>query len=1116
MITIENIIIENSSMTNEEIVLLIQRGQDTKHNMELLYTKNKRFIYKTVRGNAIAGGILGGIKGNGIFKNEVKPLLQLDKRYTDIQDGLNRTVPQKQGQLPNGVKINDRVNPIPKVETPAVTPIVEDITTKKVYEPQYNKNVWFGSFGKTKTSLSVRALVDEKGIYNAEQLAKLSNNEIKNVIKQEFPNLNLDGYTNKFQILDAYGNEIIKSKGYDAIAKKGEKTIVLNSNNKLPMPQTNPASTVNSNIGKLPPKPLNVTQGQNIMSDVPMNKPFPNPNIKPLPPASARISTNKDLRIKDSGKFQQVKDKAYTELFDNQNPIQTEIIRHLGDTPIKADANPKILANNYRQVGATVDTALEHYLPNKNGEKIGDSLETIIRKVPKEKQTEFYDYLAMKHNVDRWAENKPLFKSVSPEQSKQLISKYENSNPNFKEIAETYYGHWDVFMKEWYVDSGLGSIESYDAMKVKYPNYIPGYRNFGDNANVPGGSSSNFGKTIKAGNVIKKAVGGDSKLLSLDQQMADIMNKTMRAAKKNEIYLSILKQVRENPEKLGNSVKVLGEGEKIAQQGSDVLDNTLNTIENGLIKTPNSYIVTAMEHGAPVQMQVNKELFDGLSTLSGSEGKTIEMFKKGFGIVTSPFKAVTTGYNPIFVAKNVMRDLQTGTIQSIENNPAKFMLKYGEATKKIVTNDKDWQEFKALGGTRSTLVYDSNKGWVTKANDNIIAKGLKGTANAIRTSNEITEAAPRFAEYLITLDKFGRNYEGKTQGIFNAGELSVNFARHGNVSKAIDIGVPYFNASMQGIDKTVRQVKNKPLPTIGKGLIGITAPALVLKAINNDNPNYDLLDNSTKDNFFNIPNPVGEWKDGKPATFIKIPKNREYGVIMGAIAERLANIPKQGTKAFEGVADSVVGNFLPPNPMESFIGTPAYKAMQVQNGNSNVTNWAGQRILPRALEGYSTKLQYDENTSEIAKFIGDKLNVSPVVADYLIKSYTGGISQFVQPVTTANVSKKKNPFEKAFVADPVYNNDVANKFYEMVNKVNVTAKDNNRVNNINSKAITPQEVKATIVNKIAKQITDINKQILVETDVNKIRDLRRQVIRIQQDALNKNFDVNLPKAKPKF
>jgi len=59
--------IQNASMTNEQIVLLIQQGQDTKNNLELLYTKNKRFIYKTARVYADHNNDIDDLMQNAYF-----------------------------------------------------------------------------------------------------------------------------------------------------------------------------------------------------------------------------------------------------------------------------------------------------------------------------------------------------------------------------------------------------------------------------------------------------------------------------------------------------------------------------------------------------------------------------------------------------------------------------------------------------------------------------------------------------------------------------------------------------------------------------------------------------------------------------------------------------------------------------------------------------------------------------------------------------------------------------------------------------------------------------------------------------------------------------------------
>lgn len=343
---------------------------------QIIGDANKEGIYFGV-GNAIAGGILGGIKGNGIFKNEINPLLQLDKRYATINDNLNRPLPPKQGQFPNGVKYKNLVDTAPKVETPVIAPIVEDMTKRPITDikganiPLENninelpmtrdinkrnsvKNNIFDIFNIKRTTANnaeINQLTDniiKEKLYNGgiseESINKLIKlGEVEQPIEQNIAQarnfiqgskFNI-GTSDKSSIPDYYafirnnrGNLTFSNKGVQAdevwnelnrlhpeifpdniqnpaeqlqyisdfMKKTNKNTIGLDehygtnlqdfknyaisklendlynvSEPQLPIPQNNPTSTVNSNIGKLPPKQVNLPQSQNIMSDVPMN-----------------------------------------------------------------------------------------------------------------------------------------------------------------------------------------------------------------------------------------------------------------------------------------------------------------------------------------------------------------------------------------------------------------------------------------------------------------------------------------------------------------------------------------------------------------------------------------------------------------------------------------------------------------------------------------------------------------------------------------------------------------------------------------------------------------------------------------------------------------------------
>jgi hypothetical protein len=108
------------------------------------------------------------------------------------------------------------------------------------------------------------------------------------------------------------------------------------------------------------------------------------------------------------------------------------------------------------------------------------------------------------------------------------------------------------------------------------------------------------------------------------------------------------------------------------------------------------------------------------------------------------------------------------------------------------------------------------------------------------------------------------------------------------------------------------------------------------------------------------------------------------------------------------------------------------------------------------LQNLSPRYQYDEKTTEPAKFFGDKLNWSPKQIDFIVKSYTGILGQIGQPMTIKQTYASKdslntkvvgtlgNIFTRNFTADPVYNNDIVNNFYGNKKKLDTAKNDYNK------------------------------------------------------------------------
>lgn len=816
--------------------------------------------------------------------------------------------------------------------------------------------------------------------------------------------------------------------------------------------------------------------------DVPkLTSETPKLNASNLPDTRSKIVSQANIKPDKRN----IWDKFYTKFINNQAAI--------GQFSRAAqDKMPEILAANSRNVGGTIQYILNNGLVDQTGKNIGVSLKEIVQKIPQSKAVDFEDYLLHKHNIARMEEGKPVFgEEITPEISRAKIIQYETENPEFKELGNQVNKFLKSFMETWGKKSGLISDELWTQLKNKYPDYVPTNRVFSE---LEKGKNYVKRSFVNQTSGIKKATGSERDIISPIENIMGLVDRTVKAARYNEVGQAILNAIRRNPEKLKPWAEIVetkdellkdinktlaDEGiEGVIQKFNEQFDAVFNP-SKGMNK---KNIVRVMENGKPVYIRINnKDFLEAITGLTKSQIGDIERIARS---VTDPYKSLITGKNPFFAVRNIFRDIPTSYVYGSEANPVKFLTDLVESAVDMLKNKESFREYKALGG--GNVNFFKQEAW------NL----LKGKTNPIEAFNNFTETLPRYAEYKRTVRRGSGTYESKMQGLYNAGEVTTNFARHGNITKSLDAFVPYLNPAVQGLDRFARQFLNKPLQTIIKGGIAITAPTLILDYINSKNPNYKQLDNRTKDTYFLIPK-----EDG---TFIKVPKSRELGVLFGSLAERIMRWAQNDPRAFRGFYNTVATNFAPSNPIENNILSPlAYNIPKNKD-------FANRTIVPQSIQDRSPRYQYDEKTSEIAKKIGDIANLSPKQIDYLIKSYTGVIGQILLPATTKGANAV-TPIKSQFIVDPLYSNDQLNLFYENLDKLKERAADRNFVQNIPSKYVTREERIRNDFNKASQKISDLRKQAtkIQTSDMprneieRRVRELQRVMIKIAEQQNKK-------------
>ena len=326
--------------------------------------------------------------------------------------------------------------------------------------------------------------------------------------------------------------------------------------------------------------------------------------------------------------------------------------------------------------------------------------------------------------------------------------------------------------------------------------------------------------------------------------------------------------------------------------------------------------------------------------------------------------------------------------------------------------------------------------------------------------------------------------------------------------------IPFFNAQMQGFDKQVRQYKNHPTSTAVKGLaltVGVGALLSVLTGGNDDNPYYKQLTNRQKETYWNIPyGPADE--NGYQYQFIKIPKPRELSTIAANLVERAI---KGDFDTFDlgDTLEITADNMLFSNPVTDNIFSPLLYNLPTNQ------DFAGRAIVPAELEALEPRLQYDAETSSIAKGIGEIFNVSPKQADYLMDSYLGVAADILQPMFTQEGQPENvgdalgqifvDPVISNFTVDSRYSNRNSSDFYEALNQAETDYRSEQVEENLESDIVTPKKKRYLEYNKIAAEISDLRREesnLINDTSLSKaereerILDIREQIGELQKGA----------------
>ena len=721
------------------------------------------------------------------------------------------------------------------------------------------------------------------------------------------------------------------------------------------------------------------------------------------------------------------------------------------------------------------------------------------------------------------AANKPIFaddkgNSVTAETSQRIVDQYLEEHPWLLEKANGIYEWWDRFMREWAVGDTISEAE-YERMHTMYPHYVPTYR-----ADKNGVGGANFvgagGATVSK--AVKKAKGSHSEVMNIEDSFSNIVSKIIRLNRVNELYMNIIDTAMLDNDGLFSDMAYFDwdSSWQSGEYGNALLDGELTeTVEDavtaGLEKVGSDYKLTGWMNGRRYTTLISEELYKSIGNVTGHLANDMEegLLKAG-NFLTSPMKTAITGINPSFAVRNLSRDLPTAIINSISG--LKFPKYYAQAAKEIAKNSEHWQQFQALGGTHATY-YNDNQGYAKAMSRR--QNPASWTVGKLGAFNEVTEAQTRFAEYLATIDRLGDTYENRLQGIKNAAEVTVDFSRKGRYGKVINAWVPYWNPAVQGIDKTIRSVIDSPdgsavwkqaSKTLSRAaLTTVLVEAVlygVLEALDRDDE-WEELNDRTKAAYYCIP-----LKDSK--TFLKIPKNREWGAILGTPFMHLLEWANGRENPFENyIETSIEPNFLPPAIFRPDAGggfTSDVIGFSQMNDLSKNEDFAGRTIVPYSYQQGTLSQQYDNETSNWSKRLGKLFNWSPMQIDYIIGDYFGDFGDmFIQATSEARKQGEQNLGEAAldiltspFLADARYSNYAVNKYYDLTTELGKVVQDKkNQLGTDAAKETIEYQTDKALDEMFGKQITELNRYVRDLPDGDEKDAVKEQIAQLAKDAI---------------
>lgn len=602
------------------------------------------------------------------------------------------------------------------------------------------------------------------------------------------------------------------------------------------------------------------------------------------------------------------------------------------------------------------------------------------------------------------------------------VADMEAANPQFVAAAAKVHGFARALWKKKF-DAGLIDEATYrDGLAIA--DYVPGLRDFSRETDTGGAG----GKRAKGG-FVRRFKGSKRDVINPVESLAGDAYETAMAIARNDVAKTLARLALEAgpgggaiaeivPAKAMTATMIdpLEAVERAAQNAGlakpDIV--TLRDAVEGAIGEEKAAIfrpATINEKGEPIVFYRDGGALKALRLADGRFGKDLYRamtamapVERNFFIemLAIPARAVRFGATTAleFIGANFVRDQAMASIY------------YGRPFRRVA------RTLQGLGddllGREAAIAYNRVGGLsggqetasmgAAHARRDISALKRKGWPAQRLTSwrgfftlAETSETATRIGLFRTFREEASArgldDFEAAMEAAWRARDY-IDFDRHGAVTAAINRIVPFFNVSLQGIDKSARTMiaplarrylSGRPLdPSEARAaaeavkawarLAAVTVAGMSLHALMKRHPDYDEISAQTR---------ATHWMVRAGERWLAIPKPFEMAVFLNLGEAAFDAMAAKDPTAWARWRDSVMTATAPPSAIE---GNPSLRNWFEVKTNTDLRT--GAPIVPEHLAGLEPFLQHTARTSRLARAFGTWFNVSPAVAEHVFVSHT--------------------------------------------------------------------------------------------------------------------------------